>query len=76
MPSHMTAAYAAVNHAMRSNKKKSGKSLLSMAKRKANKSLNGAGNSKPMLKAAANYLANHPNSTKAQKMVKQAVKTI
>ena len=75
MSSHMTAAYAAVNHAMRSNKKKSGKSLLTMAKRKANKSMNGAGKSKSMLKAAANYLANHPNSTKAQKMVKQAVKT-
>lgn len=73
MPSHMTAAYAAVNHAMRNNKK-SGKSLLRKAKTKANRSLKGAGGSKSMLKAAANYLANHPNSTKAQKMVKHAVK--
>lgn len=74
MSSHMSAAYAAVNHAMRNNKK-SGKSLLRKAKTKANKTLKGAGGSKPILKAAANYLANHPNSKKAQKMVKQAVKT-
>lgn len=73
MTSHMTAAYAAVNHAMRNNKK-SGKSLLRKAKTKANKSYKGSGSGKSMLKAAANYLANHPNSKKAQKMVKHAVK--
>lgn len=73
MTSHMTAAYAAVNHAMRNNKK-SGKSLLRKAKTKANRSLKGSGSSKSMLKAVANYLANHPNSKKAQKMVKHAVK--
>lgn len=74
MPTHMTAAYAAVNHAMRNNKK-SGKTLLRKAKTKATKSFKGAGGSKSMLKAAASYLANHPNSKKAQKMVKHAVKT-
>ena len=73
MTSHMSAATAAVKHAMRKNKM-SAKRRISLAKRKATNKLNGSGGSKSMLKAAANNLANHPNSKIAQQMVKRAVK--
>lgn len=74
MPNHTTTAYNAVKNAIEKNNKKSGKSMLRKAKTNANKNMKGAGNSKAMLKGAANYLANHPNSKKAQKVVKEAVK--
>lgn len=73
MPSHMSAAYAAVAKAVRKNRK-SGKTRVTSAKRYANKMLKGSGGNKAMLKGAAMYLVNHPTSKSAQKMVRQAVK--
>ena len=70
----MSAAYAGVVQAVK-KMRKSGKTRLTSAKRHANKKLKGAGGNKAMLKGAALYLANHPNSKNAQKMVKHAVKT-
>lgn len=72
MTSHMSAAYAAVKHAVRKTKK-SPRSLVRLAKVKATRKLKGAGGAKSMLKASASYLANHPHSKKAQKMVKRVV---
>lgn len=73
MSSHMSAAYAAVSKAVR-KMRKSGKTRVTSAKRHANGLLKGAGDSKAMLKASALYLANHPTSKSAQKMVKRCVK--
>lgn len=75
MTSHMSAAYAAVKHAVQ-KKKKSPRSLVRLAKLKATRKLSGSGRAKSILKATASYLANHPGSTKAQKMVKHIVKTM
>lgn len=73
MTSHMSAAYAAVAKAVKKNRK-SGKTRVTAAKMHANNKLKGAGGNKAMLKGAALYLANHPNSKNAQKMVKRVVK--
>ena len=73
MTNHMSAAYAGVVKAMK-KMRKSGKTRITTAKRHANGKLRGAGGNKAMLKGAALYLANHPNSKNAQKMVKRAVK--
>lgn len=73
---HATVAYNAVKNAVEKNNKKSGKTMLRKAKMNATKNMKGAGGDKAILKGVANYLANHPNSRKAQKMVKHAVKTM
>ena len=75
MSSHMSAAYAAVAKAVRKTRK-SGKTRVTSAKRHANKILKGAGGDKAILKGAAMYLANHPNSKSAQKMVKHVAKNM
>lgn len=71
MSSHMSVASAAIKRIVR-RKRLSGKSMVRKAKTHASKKLKGASNA--MLKAAANHLANHPTSKKAQKIVKHLVK--
>lgn len=72
MTSHMSSAKAGVKKAMKHNNM-GGARMVRLAKLHASKKYKGSGNA--MLKAAAMELVNHPNSKKAQKMVKHAVKT-
>lgn len=69
----MSSAKAGVKKAMKNNNNMGGARMVRLAKLHASKKYKGSG--KAMLKAAAMELVNHPNSKKAQKMVRHAVKT-
>lgn len=73
MTTHDSAAYAGIVKAVKKNNQ-SGKKMSTVAVRHANKKYKGAGNKKAMMNAAARYLANHPNSKKAQKVVAAVAK--
>lgn len=72
MTTQASAAYGAVKKVIKENNRtnKSGETLLRKAKNHASRKLKGAGNAKPISLAAAKYLANHPASKNAQKIVK------
>lgn len=74
MTNHTSAAYSAVAKAIKNKNNKTNKERVTAAKRIANNTLKGAGGNKAILKGAAQYLATHPNSKNAQKMVKHVVK--
>lgn len=70
MAKNHTTAYNAVKSVVEKVQGMSGVKMLNKAKAKANNNKKGAGNKNVMNKAAAKYLANHPSSKKAQKVVK------
>jgi hypothetical protein len=68
MTTHHSAAYAGIVKAMKKNNQ-GGKKMATTAVRHANKLYKGAGGKVAMMRAMARYMANHPGSKKAQKMV-------